>query len=94
LPESKAELDRLQNLLKAEPALRLQINGHTDNVGSDAANQRLSELRAKAVCDYLILGGIAPERLRYKGFGETMPVAPNDTEEGRRRNRRTEFVAF
>lgn len=94
LPESKAELDRLQNLLKAEPDLRLQINGHTDNIGSDAANQRLSELRAKAVCDYLILGGIAPERLRYKGFGETMPVAPNDTEEGRRRNRRTEFVAF
>ncbi len=94
LPESKAELDRLQNLLKAEPALRLQINGHTDNVGSEEANQRLSELRAKAVCDYLILGGIASERLRYKGFGETAPIAPNDTEEGRKRNRRTEFLAF
>ncbi len=94
LPESRAELDRLLHFLKANPPVHIQINGHTDNTGSEQSNQALSEQRAKAVCDYLILGGIAPKRLRFKGFGELVPVAPNDTPEGRRQNRRTEFEVW
>ena len=93
-PESSAELDRLANLLTEAPALRIQINGHTDNVGDDAYNRKLSEDRAKAVYDYLAGKNIAAERLRYKGFGETQPVETNDTPEGRGRNRRTEFVVW
>jgi outer membrane protein OmpA-like peptidoglycan-associated protein/Tfp pilus assembly protein PilF len=94
LPESKAELERLLTFLKENEVVRIQINGHTDSVGADDANQLLSEQRAKAVHDYLLSGSIAPERLRYKGFGEGAPVATNDTPEGRRKNRRTEFVLF
>lgn len=90
-PESAAELDRLVALLKPAPNLKIQINGHTDNVGNDAANQQLSEQRAKSVHDYLIEKGIEPARLRFKGFGENKPVETNDTPEGRARNRRTEF---
>ncbi|MBX2929842.1 MAG: PD40 domain-containing protein [Saprospiraceae bacterium] len=94
LPASKAELERLLAFLNEHPALRIQINGHTDSVGADETNQLLSEQRAKAVHDYLLSGGIAPERLRYKGFGESSPMDTNDTPEGRRKNRRTEFVLF
>ena len=93
-PESAAELDRLAALLTDAPALKIQINGHTDNVGDDASNQKLSEARAKAVYDYLIAKGIAAERLKYKGFGESQPLEANDTPEGRGRNRRTEFVVW
>ncbi len=89
-PESYFELAKLVELLKANPGLRIRINGHTDNVGSDADNLRLSEARAKAVYNYLVREGIAADRLAYKGFGESRPIAPNDTEEGRRLNRRTE----
>lgn len=90
--ESTPELDRLVALLQENPALKIQINGHTDNVGADAENLKLSEQRAKAVYSYLISKGIAAERLKYKGFGESQPIADNGTEEGRRENRRTEFV--
>jgi outer membrane protein OmpA-like peptidoglycan-associated protein len=90
-PESQAELDRLVRLLQLYPKLRIQINGHTDNVGSDADNQRLSEGRAKAVYGYLTGKGVEAGRLQYKGFGESRPIAPNDTEAGRQQNRRTEF---
>ena len=72
--------------------MNIQINGHTDNVGSDADNLKLSDDRAKAVQDYLIKNGIAVNRLRYKGYGESQPIDTNDTEDGRRNNRRTEFV--
>jgi len=91
LPASENELHRLYRLLEDRPALRIRINGHTDNVGSDADNQALSEARAKAVYDYLLDQGIKRERLTYKGFGEEVPIATNDTPEGRQRNRRTEF---
>ena len=94
LPESTAELDRLAALLTDAAALRIQINGHTDNVGEASANQTLSEARAKSVQDYLVGKGIAPERLKFKGFGETQPMETNDTAEGRARNRRTEFVVW
>jgi len=94
LPESVAELDRLYKLLTDNPGLRIQINGHTDYVGAEDDNQTLSEQRANAVYSYLIEKGIEKSRLRFKGFGETQPVDTNETDEGRQRNRRTEFVVF
>jgi outer membrane protein OmpA-like peptidoglycan-associated protein/Tol biopolymer transport system component len=93
-PESRLELDRLKQLLLDNPTLRIQINGHTDNVGAEQDNQILSENRAKAVYEYLLGAGIADERLRYKGYGKNRPIDSNDTEEGRQRNRRTEFVVI
>jgi outer membrane protein OmpA-like peptidoglycan-associated protein len=91
LPASIEELNKLRKLLEEEPKLRIQINGHTDNVGSKEDNQLLSTQRAKAVYDFLIKNGIQEDRLSYKGFGETVPVADNNTETGRKQNRRTEF---
>lgn len=92
--ESTAELDRLLDLLHNNNSLRIQINGHTDNVGSDASNQQLSEARAKAVYDYLCGKGLTANRLKYKGYGETKPIETNDTMEGRTSNRRTEFMVW
>jgi outer membrane protein OmpA-like peptidoglycan-associated protein len=89
--ESQTELGRLKKLLTENPKLHIQINGHTDNVGSDADNLTLSADRAKAVYDFLVENGIEANRLKYKGFGEAVPIATNDTEEGRQQNRRTEF---
>ncbi len=91
LPQSVLELTRLKNLLEENPKLDIQINGHTDNVGSEEDNQMLSENRAKAVNDFLVENGINPMRLTYKGFGESQPIDTNETEDGRRNNRRTEF---
>ena len=91
LPTSTNELEKLLALLQAQAGLRIQINGHTDDVGSDEANQQLSEDRAKAVYDWLIARNIQAGRLAYKGFGESQPIDSNDTEEGRKNNRRTEF---
>lgn len=86
---SKAGLDRLAEALQRHPHLRLEVGGHTDDVGKEEDNLILSERRAKAVYDYLILRGVDPDRLTYKGYGESQPIAPNDTPEGRARNRRT-----
>ena len=93
-PISIVELDKLYNFLSKDLNLRIQLNGHTDNVGSDSDNMMLSDARANAVKEYLQKKGIASDRLRAKGFGETVPVASNDTDEGRRQNRRTEFQLF
>jgi outer membrane protein OmpA-like peptidoglycan-associated protein len=90
--ESHFELNRLKDMLNLNPTLKIQIQGHTDNVGSDAANQTLSEQRAKVVYDYLIQQGIPSNRLTFKGFGATQPVADNQTEDGKRQNRRTAFM--
>jgi len=73
------------------PELKIEISGHTDNKGSAKANQALSERRAKTVVDYLLGQGILKDRLTYKGYGQTQPIATNDTDEGRQLNRRTEF---
>lgn len=78
--------------LQENPNIKIAIHGHTDNVGNDGQNLQLSEDRAKSVHDYLLINDITKERLSYKGFGETKPVATNDTPEGRAKNRRTEFV--
>ena len=91
LPSSKAELNRLVKLLNNNAEMNIRIQGHTDSQGSKEYNKRLSENRAKAVYDYLVKEGISEERLSYKGFGESKPIADNDTEEGRAKNRRTEF---
>ncbi len=90
LPESDAELGKLLRLLKANAAMRVEVGGHTDDVGADAANLKLSEQRANAVRDHLIAQGIDATRITAKGYGETKPVADNKTEEGRALNRRTE----
>ena len=90
--ESFTELGKLYQLLLDYPTMVIEISGHTDNVGSDQANQNLSQDRAHAVYDYLIGHGIQQSRLGYKGFGETQPIGSNDSEEGRQENRRTEFV--
>ncbi|WP_183565134.1 OmpA family protein [Mucilaginibacter sp. SP1R1] len=89
--ESKAELLKLIEFLTTNPTLRIEISGHTDNIGPDQINQTLSENRAKSVYQYLINNGIVAARLVYKGYGKTQPIAPNDSEENRAKNRRTEF---
>jgi len=90
--ESKPELDRLVNFLKKNPKLRITLAGHTDIVGTEEYNQKLSERRAKAVADYLIRKGINPSRINVVGYGSKKPIAPNDTEEGRAKNRRVEVI--
>lgn len=89
-------LDQLVNLLNEHPAMRIEIGAHTDSKGADAYNMKLSEARAQSVVKYLVEKGIAPDRLEAKGYGETMPVEPNEIEgkdnpAGREKNRRTEF---
>ena len=90
-PESQAELDKIIQLMNDNPSVKIQIGGHTDNAGKPADNLALSNSRAKTVVAYLINKRIAPQRLSFKGFGETKPVADNKTEEGRAKNRRTEL---
>ena len=90
--ESMFLLDQLIEFLSENPGIFIQIQGHTDNIGNDADNMRLSDHRARSVYNYFVLRGISSSRLTYKGFGKTMPVTGNDTEEGRARNRRTVFV--
>lgn len=91
LEESFPELDRVVAYMKRKDKIKVQISGHTDNVGSDKLNQKLSENRAKSVVEYLVEQGIAEERLKYVGFGEEKPIADNDTKEGKAKNRRVEF---
>ncbi len=86
------ELNRLIRFLKENPRIHILIAGYTDNIGSKAYNLKLSQARAKAVFDYLVLKGIAAGRMTYQGFGSSHPVAGNQTAEGRAANRRTEIV--
>lgn len=89
--ESLAELERLVDLLKKNPKMKIELGGHTDSTGTAEHNRVLSENRAKAVYTYLVDHGIARERLAYKGYGATMPIDTNSTDAGRALNRRTEF---
>ncbi|MEO5593885.1 MAG: OmpA family protein [Chitinophagaceae bacterium] len=89
--ESQVELDNVVILMKDNPTLRIQINGHTDNAGKPADNITLSNNRAKAVVDYITAKGIDGRRLTYQGFGDKVPLADNKTEEGKAKNRRTEL---
>ena len=90
-PESKKELDELADMLIDYPLMRIEVEGHTDDVGSDASNLTLSEDRAKAVVDFLRDRKVEKERIGWKGYGETKPLVPNDSEEHQALNRRVEF---
>jgi outer membrane protein OmpA-like peptidoglycan-associated protein len=89
--ESESELERLYEILLKNPNIKIQILGHTDSDGSDEHNMKLSDARAKSVVDYMIKKGVDAGRMKFHGFGETKPVAPNDTPENKQLNRRTEF---
>lgn len=84
-------LNSLAEIISRCPGLAIEIAGHTDSVGSEGANQRLSERRATTVAGYLVGQGVEPPRMQTAGYGETRPIADNDTERGRWRNRRIEF---
>ncbi|MDI9527943.1 MAG: OmpA family protein [Pseudomonadota bacterium] len=90
-PDSRPVLDEAVKYMKENPRVRFEIQGHTDNVGSEEFNQKLSDERAEAVRAYMIEKGIAAERLTAKGYSMSVPAAPNDTKEGRAKNRRIEF---
>lgn len=94
LGTSKPELARLAKALNDQPALRIRVEGHTDNQGDAQKNQTLSEQRAEAIRAFLVKYGVATERLETTGFGAARPVAANDTEPNRRKNRRVEFVVI
>jgi len=91
-PGAREKLAKISGILLAHPGLTLQIEGHTDSVGSDEFNQQLSERRADAVRDFLAEQGVPASSITARGFGKTQPVASNDTPEGRQRNRRVELV--
>ena len=79
--------------MRAEPTLVVVVEGHTDSIGSDAYNMKLSQRRANTVRDYMVKKGISPSRIKTEAFGETKPIASNKTAEGRAQNRRVEIVA-
>lgn len=90
-PQFRTTLDGIAQNLSQYPNSLIDVYGHTDSTGSDAFNQTLSENRARTVANYLSMQGVSAARIRSQGLGETMPVADNATEEGRRRNRRVEI---
>ncbi|MEN8248709.1 MAG: OmpA family protein, partial [Bacteroidota bacterium] len=92
--DSFSDMDRVIDLLKAFPALKIEIAGHTDSSGGDASNLRLSQARAESVTEYILAHGISPDRVVSKGHGESKPVATNLTPGGRAQNRRVEFVVL
>ena len=89
--KSTTELNKTVKFLNSNPSVRIEISGHTDNSGSDQHNQLLSLNRAKAVYQFVVEMGIDPRRIKYKGYGSTKPLAPNDSEANRQLNRRIEF---
>jgi outer membrane protein OmpA-like peptidoglycan-associated protein len=89
--ESNTELDKVVAFMKDNSDIKVEISGHTDNVGTQVSNQKLSEARAKAVVTYLVANGIPQEKLVYKGYGFAQPIAPNTTAAGKKLNRRVEF---
>jgi OOP family OmpA-OmpF porin len=90
-PEMAEELSQVASVMRRNPELKIEVQGHTDSVGNAGFNQNLSEKRARAVMNHLIGEGISAKRLQAKGLGETRPVASNDTPEGRAQNRRVEL---
>ncbi len=88
---AKSLLDQVAGALIARPDIKVEIDGHTDGKGSDAYNQKLSDSRAMSVASYLVSHGVAKDRLSSKGFGKSMPIADNATDEGREQNRRVEL---
>lgn len=93
-PSSYKSLNDLAELMLLKDSLKFELAGYTDNVGNDDDNQKLSEMRAKTVRNYLIKKGVSANRLKAIGYGKNFPVADNSTPEGRRKNRRTEIHIF
>ena len=91
-PESSGTINYVVDMMKAHPDLKFSVEGHTDCDGDEAFNQKLSEQRAQEVVRSIVLMGIDPGRLTGKGFGESKPISPNNTPEGKATNRRVEFV--
>jgi outer membrane protein OmpA-like peptidoglycan-associated protein len=91
-PGAREKLAKVSGILLAHPGLNMQIEGHTDSVGGDAFNVKLSEQRADSVKDFLGEQGVSLSSITAQGFGKAEPVATNDTAEGRQRNRRVEIV--
>src|SRR6202162_513130 len=90
-PGAREKLAKVAGIILGHPGLRIQVEGHTDSVGGDEYNQRLSEQRAASVRDYLVAQGVPATSVTAKGFGKTTPVASNDTAAGRQQNRRVEL---
>ena len=89
--ESRYELKHVYDALNTYPKVTIEVAGHTDNTGDAEANQTLSQARAQAVYDYLTDMGVASDRMTPRGYGQDKPIDSNETEEGRQKNRRTEF---
>ncbi len=92
--EAKSYLEEMYTLLKNNPKYKLQVIGHTDNVGRPQVNYKLSSERARVVADYLISIGLESERVAFSGMGDTDPIADNDTEDNKSKNRRVEFIIY
>ena len=92
-PEGKRKVDEAIKMMKENAILSVSVEGHTDSVGSEAYNQKLSERRAKAVSDYMVAEGISAGRISTRGWGKSKPEASNKTAEGRAQNRRVEIIA-
>ena len=90
--ESKPVIDQIVQMMKSNPDLKIGVEGHTDNVGTPASNKTLSEARAKSVVSAIVAQGVSADRLSPAGFGQDKPIADNNTEEGRAKNRRVELV--
>ena len=88
--ESFVELDKLVEILQKNPSIKIEISGHTDDKGELDYNQKLSQQRAESVLQYLVKKGVDKTRLIAKGYGESKPIVPNDSEENKAKNRRTE----
>jgi outer membrane protein OmpA-like peptidoglycan-associated protein len=91
-PPAREALAKLSGIVLGHPGLRLDIEGHTDSVGSDTFNQQLSEQRANAVLQYLVAQGLPESSMTATGFGKSDPIASNDTPQGRQQNRRVEII--
>ena len=94
LPQSNAELDKIAAFLAEGTVSQIEISGHTDNVGSDELNLKLSQARAQAVVNYLVSKGISASMLQAKGYGKTRPIDTNLTDQGKSNNRRVEFFVL
>jgi OOP family OmpA-OmpF porin len=90
-PDGKKKVDVAVQTMKDEPSLKVSVEGHTDSIGSDAYNQKLSERRAQVVKDYMVSQGVSSSRITARGYGKTKPIADNKTAEGRAENRRVEI---
>jgi len=93
-PDSFPRLDALVEYMTHKKTARIEISGHTDNAGKKSVNKKLSQQRADAIRDYLVSKGIEKDRIKAVGYGDEKPIAPNDTSEGRQKNRRIEAIAM